>query len=322
MSLLEVSHLKKSFGDLVAVDDVNFSIEAGEIFGLLGPNGAGKSTTMNMICGLLEPDSGTIKINGNDMTYSNQSARVALGVVPQDLAIYPDLTAYENLTFFGRLYGIERSVLTPRIDAALEQVGLTSRAKDLAGEYSGGMKRRLNFAIALLHEPQLLILDEPTVGVDPQSRFHLMECIQDLNAKGVSAIYCSHYMEEVETLCKRVAIIDHGKMKACDSIENLLNQLDAFISLRLKDVSEKLKSMLLQQPAISQPNEQTETANEPSELTFILTRHHQSKSESNKQLADTLQQIEQQGAHLISIETNEPNLERLFLKITGHTLRD
>lgn len=322
MSLLEVSHLKKSFGDLVAVDDINFQIEAGEIFGLLGPNGAGKSTTMNMICGLLEPDAGTIKINGNDMSRSSQSARVALGVVPQDLAIYPDLTGYENLAFFGRLYGIEGSTLTARIDAALEQVGLSSRAKDLSGEYSGGMKRRLNFAIALLHEPQLLILDEPTVGVDPQSRFHLMECIQDLNAKGVSAIYCSHYMEEVETLCKRVAIIDHGKMMACDSIENLLNQLDAFISLRLKDVSEKLKTMLLQQTAISQSNEQAETVTESGESTFILTRHQQSKSESNKQLADTLQQIEQEGAHLISIETNEPNLERLFLKMTGHTLRD
>ncbi len=195
MSLLEVSHLRKTFGRLVAVEDVSFSVCAGEIFGLLGPNGAGKSTTMNMVVGLLAPDSGSIRLDGQELEPTNRSLRESLGVVPQDLAIYPELTARENLHFFGRLYGIKGQDLKRRIGEALERAGLASRADDRAENFSGGMKRRLNFGVALLHRPRLLILDEPTVGVDPQSRAHLLDCVRALSCEGVAAVYASHYME-------------------------------------------------------------------------------------------------------------------------------
>ncbi len=325
MSLLEVEHLKKTFGDFVAVDDVSFQVNAGEVFGLLGPNGAGKSTTMNMICGLLEPSAGALRIDGKPISFTDRSSRISLGMVPQDLAIYPELTGFENLDFFGKLYGITGAELSKRVENALERVGLSARAKDLAGHYSGGMKRRLNFAVALLHQPKLLILDEPTVGVDPQSRFHLLDCIRDLHHNGVAAIYCSHYMEEVQTLCKRVAIIDHGKMLACDSIDNLLGQLDSHISLSLKNVTSQLKTALLQQSGISLLDEKEldeKQKAETNETTFVLSGHQQKESSLNHQLAVVLQQIEQAGVNIVSIETNAPNLERLFLKLTGHTLRD
>src|SRR5580693_5413258 len=227
MNLLEVCNLRKTFGNLVAVEDVSFSVAAGEVFGLLGPNGAGKSTTMNMVVGLLAPDSGSIRLDGRELAPENRDLRMALGVVPQDLAIYPDLTARENLDFFGRLYGIRGRELKSRISEALSRTGLTSRANDRAANFSGGMKRRLNFGVALLHRPKLLILDEPTVGVDPQSRAHLLDCVRDLSREGIAAVYASHYMEEVETICQRVAIVDHGRVLACDHIKTLLSKMSA-----------------------------------------------------------------------------------------------
>ena len=199
MILLQVENLRKSYGSHVAVQDVSFSLDQGEVFGLLGPNGAGKSTTMMMLAGLLLPDSGTIRLGSEGTVYDarNPEHRRQLGVVPQDLAIYPELNAVENLRFFGGIYGMSGATLQRRIDEVLSRVGLTGDAHRASHEYSGGMKRRLNFGVALLHSPKLLILDEPTVGVDPQSRSHMMDTVRNVSAEGVAVIYASHYMEEV-----------------------------------------------------------------------------------------------------------------------------
>lgn len=232
-ALLEVKQLSRSFGSLKAVDNLSFEVERGEAFGLLGPNGAGKSTTMMMICGVLAADSGEIRIGGQVLDGRRPASRSRMGVVPQDLAIYPDLSARENLLFFGRLYHLSGRELQRRVDEVLDQVGLLGRAADHAQTFSGGMKRRLNFAAAILHAPILLILDEPTVGVDPQSRSHLMDCIRQLQQAGTAIIYASHYMEEVQMLCSRAAIIDHGQLQACDRIPRLLQQIPLEVEVRL-----------------------------------------------------------------------------------------
>jgi ABC-2 type transport system ATP-binding protein len=222
--LLEVTHLRKSFGETVAVDDLSFHVETGEIFGLVGPNGAGKSTTMMILAGVRRADAGTVTIAGRAAGEGNRTAQRTLGVVPQDLAIYADLTAHENLRFFGELYDVPGAELQRRIERVLGQIGLASHADQYVRTFSGGMKRRLNFGIALIHQPRLVILDEPTVGVDPQSRSHILDCIRQLAAEGVGVIYASHYMEEVEAICQRVAIIDQGKLLAAGTLEELLGE--------------------------------------------------------------------------------------------------
>jgi ABC-2 type transport system ATP-binding protein len=220
--LLDVSHLRRSFGDTVAVDDLSFHVDAGEIFGLVGPNGAGKSTTMMILAGVRGADAGTVTIAGRPAGRGNRSVQRMLGVVPQDLAIYVDLTARENLEFFGEMYDVPGAELQGRIERVLGQIGLASHADQYVRTFSGGMKRRLNFGVALIHEPRLVILDEPTVGVDPQSRSHILDCVRQLAAEGVGVIYASHYMEEVEALCQRVAVIDQGKLLAEGTLEELL----------------------------------------------------------------------------------------------------
>jgi ABC-2 type transport system ATP-binding protein len=220
--LLAVSHLRKSFGDTVAVDDLSFHVEAGEIFGLVGPNGAGKSTTMMILAGVRRADGGSVTIAGRAAGEGNRTVQRMLGVVPQDLAIYPDLTARENLDFFGQMYDVPRGERNRRIERVLGQIGLSSHADQYVRTFSGGMKRRLNFGVALIHEPRLVILDEPTVGVDPQSRSHILDCLRQLASEGVGVIYASHYMEEVEAICRRVAVIDQGKLLAEGTLEELL----------------------------------------------------------------------------------------------------
>ena len=315
--LLEVANLSKSFGDLQAVDDVSFHVDAGEVFGLLGPNGAGKSTTMMMICGLLTADAGSVHIDGQTLTANSFDLRAVLGVVPQDLSIYPELTARENLDFFGRLYGLKGRPLKERIDDALERTGLTARAGDLAGNYSGGMKRRLNFGVALLHSPRLLILDEPTVGVDPQSRSHLLDCIRQLNSEGVAVIYASHYMEEVQTICHRVAIIDHGKMIANDTLDTLLGQMSSELLFRIASPSAEIRRQIEQLAEIRE----SATADEPT--TIVVSRgQHANEHTLSVTLTRILQLLDEGKVHLHAVETQEPNLERLFLKLTGKRLRD
>ncbi len=315
MAILEVRNLRKTYGELVAVADVSFSVEPGEVFGLLGPNGAGKSTTMMTVCGLLSPDSGAILIAGEPLTRERHDLKRMLGVVPQDLAIYPELTARQNLRFFGKLYGLSGTELESRVNDALERTGLTGRANDPPAEFSGGMKRRLNFGCALLHRPKLLILDEPTVGVDPQSRSHLLESVRQLAADGMAVIYASHYMEEVEAVCRRVAIIDHGKVVALDSLDSLLGRLKSIVRLRLKGgrvtIPERFRGVATVEPK------------EPGEVEIDIDR---GKLDAGTTLDETLETLlahaRGEGATLVTVETHDPNLERLFLELTGSRLRD
>lgn len=315
-SLLQVTHLQKSYGDRPVVNDLTFQVEAGEVFGLLGPNGAGKSTTMMMIAGVLESDSGEVRLNDQPMTRADKESRRQLGVVPQDLAIYNDLTARENLQFFARLYRLAGSVLQDRVDDALARVGLTPRADDLAGTFSGGMKRRLNFAAAIMHQPMLLILDEPTVGVDPQSRAHLIECVRSLQQAGTAVIYASHYMEEVQAVCSRAAIIDHGRLLACDRIDSLLQQIPYEVELRLNQphVPESLK---LGENVRTEPGDNGNDA-----ILRVQTSDTFSESALHAQVTELLKLLSDHSVTVRSIRTLEPNLERLFLQLTGSRLRD
>ena len=312
--LLVVDNLSKKYGDLTAVDRLSFSVEPGEAFGLLGPNGAGKSTTMMMICGLLNADSGEIRLEGRRLDRTRPESRQHMGVVPQDLAIYPDLTARENLRFFASLYHLSGADLRRKVDEVLDRVGLTARADDLVEDFSGGMKRRLNFAAAVMHDPVLLILDEPTVGVDPQSRVHLIECVRNLQQSGTAIIYASHYMEEVQLVCTRAAIVDHGKLLTCDSISQLLKQIPFEVELRLGQ-SQVPDGMSLGTSARIELDSgeavvRFSTQNEASELAL------------NGDVTRILTTLERHAVSVRSIRTNEPSLERLFLKLTGHRLRD
>lgn len=316
MKLLQVENLRKAYGTHLAVDGVSFSIDKGEVFGLLGPNGAGKSTTMMMLAGLLIPDSGTIRLGEDGAVYDarNPQHRRQLGVVPQDLAVYPELTAIENLRFFGGIYGMGGVELRKRMDEILSRVGLTGDARRAVHEYSGGMKRRLNFGIALLHSPKLLILDEPTVGVDPQSRSHMMDTVRSVSQEGVSVIYASHYMEEVQAICERVAIIDHGKMLACDSLSRLLGRMSCDVYLRVR-TTQNLETLLKGLARI-------EPADDGEALAVISTDQGQSKVALNERLPQALSRLTQAGIEIKSVETRESNLERLFLELTGRKLRD
>lgn len=309
MPLLEVQHLQKRYGDHQAVADVSFALAAGEVFGLLGPNGAGKSTTMMMIAGLLVPDAGQVLLDDHLFVPSDPTHRRDLGVVPQDLAVYPELNAWENLRFFGRLYGLYGQVLEDRCRRVLEQVGLTDAAQRESGAYSGGMKRRLNFAIALLHQPRLLILDEPTVGVDPQSRAHLLDCVREVAAAGVGVIYASHYMEEVQALCQRVAIIDHGRMLAYDAVETLLKGMSAemHVAIDSRSVNGEFNDLA------------TVTRNEEGKQTLVINGDRPDRAHV---LREVLSRLERSGIAVERIETQQSNLERLFLQLTGKRLRD
>ena len=219
--MLEVRSVRKTYGDLVAVHDVSLSVRPGEVVGLLGPNGAGKSTTVSMIAGLVTPDSGQVLIDGAPLQGDTDSKKRRIGLVPQDLALYDELSALQNLRFFGALYDLGNQALDAAIASSLQLVGLTERARDRVGTFSGGMKRRLNLAASLLHDPDILLLDEPTVGVDPQSRNAIFSNLETLKARGKGLLYTTHYMEEVERLADRVVIVDHGRVVASDTLEGL-----------------------------------------------------------------------------------------------------
>jgi ABC-2 type transport system ATP-binding protein len=225
MAILDVQHLRKSFGPLVAVDDVSFSVEAGKLLGLLGPNGAGKTTTVSMISGLVSPERGQVLVAGQRLRGDTDPAKRRIGLVPQDLALYEELTALANLRFFGALYGLSGAALDRAIRSALELVGLADRAKDLVKTFSGGMKRRLNLAAGLLHDPDILLLDEPTVGVDPQSRNAIFDNLEELKRRGKALLYTTHYMEEVERLADRIVIVDRGTVIADDTLAGLQARL-------------------------------------------------------------------------------------------------
>ncbi len=310
-NVLDVDGLKRSFDDLVAVGGVSFSIEPGEAYGLLGPNGAGKTTTISMVAGLLESDAGSVSVAGKLMTTKSSDAKRAIGLVPQDLAIYPDLTAAENLKFFGSLYGMRGASLNERIMTVLEMVGLSDRADDRSDEYSGGMKRRLNIAVGLLHEPQLLILDEPTVGVDPQSRNAILESVEGLSSRGMSVLYTTHYMEEAERLCDRVGIIDNGLLVAEGTRRSLVDSIGQDDTVHvtatgnLHHVAELLRAV-----------EGVVTAAEAHGVVSVVV------DRAAIRLPSILATFTEAGVSVVAVEVSEPNLEAVFLHLTGKALRD
>lgn len=310
-SILEVAGLSKSFGKLQAVADVSFTVGQGEAFGLLGPNGAGKSTTISMLFGLLTPDQGTIKVAGKTMQAEPLTVKRSLGYVPQEIALYPELSARENLVFWGRLYGLSGAQLKQRVDAVLEIVGLADRAKGKVGTFSGGMKRRINIAAALLHQPELLIMDEPTVGIDPQSRNHILETVKQLNQAGLTVIYTSHYMEEVEYLCSRIGIIDHGRIIALGTVPELRQIVgeDSQIVMTVQGLRPEQVEQLARLDSISQARLQGD------ELSVVSPQPALALGCVSTFLAEV-------GVSMRSVRITEPNLETVFLHLTGRALRD
>ena len=307
--LLEVRDVRKNYGALTALDGVSFSVMPGELFGLLGPNGAGKTTLLSILSCLGVPTSGEVLINGSHVSANNLDVRRLIGIVPQDLAIYEQLTARENLAFFGELFGLGGSSLAKRVASLLVAVGLETRADDRTATFSGGMKRRLNLAVALVHEPRLLLLDEPTVGVDPQSRNLIFEEVRRLNAGGLTVVYTSHYMEEVQALCTRIGIIDQGKLKACDTLPGLLRHLQGLVRCRLAALPPALRHRLAEIPGCTLRDTQDgELELHGSDVKGMLIRLIALLNEAN--------------VELIHLETEEPNLERVFLHLTGRALRD
>ena len=309
MPILEVTDLRKSYGRAIALDGVSLSVEAGELFGLLGPNGAGKTTLMSILSGLSDPSTGTVTLFGDRLSTANRGLRRRVGLATQDLAIYPELTARENLVFFGRLYGMSKADLRTRVGELLGAVGLRDRADHRTGTFSGGMKRRLNLAVAVVHRPDLLLLDEPTTGVDPQSRNHIYEHVRALNCAGMTVIYTSHYMEEVQTLCPRIAILDQGRVLACDTLPNLLGRLEAVVRVRFAAVPEGLASRFAGLPAVTSAEPSADGIN-------IVTA---APAPLLPKLAAMCAEL---GAEPTAIELAQPNLERVFLSLTGHDLRD
>ena len=309
--VLDVTGLSKRFGDLVAVDDVAFTIAEGETYGLLGPNGAGKTTSISMIAGLLERDAGTVLIDGDEMSTTSIDTKESIGLVPQELAIYPDLTGKENLNFFGRLYGMGGSELSGRVDEVLDIIGLADRAGDRAKEYSGGMQRRLNIGIGLLHRPRLLILDEPTVGVDPQSRNAILESVENLAGEGMAVLYTTHYMEEAERLCDRVGIIDEGSIQAEGTRRELTSLVGGQDRIRLVATG----SLDPAADAIGALDVVQAASVRDGGLDVVA-------SDGGTALPSILEAAAGAGAHISSVELSEPDLESVFLHLTGKALRD
>lgn len=312
-TLLDVQNLTKSYGARKVVDDVSFTIERGQTLGLLGPNGAGKSTTVSMICGLLQPEQGKVLLDGQTMGAGNNAVKFKIGLVPQDLALYDELPARENLKLFGALYGLSGSKLQQRCDAVLELVNLADRAGDKPLTFSGGMKRRLNIAAALLHDPELLILDEPTVGVDPQSRNAIFDSLDVLKAQGRTLIYTSHYMEEVERLADHIVIIDHGKVIANETPADLYRRLPAKAALQL-DLNTQITEADVAAMSVLPGVDSVHMSDQGKHLDVTLTEH-----EIAFGLLGWLAKAGYKTNHFATAKTN---LEAVFLTLTGRSLRD
>ncbi len=309
--MIEVAALRKQYGDLVAVDGVDFVAPAGAIFGLLGPNGAGKSTTIGCISGLFPPTSGCIRVLGHDVVKEGRASRRQLGIVPQELALYDELSARENLLYWGQAYSLSRSLLRRRVDLVLDLVGLVDRAREPVRRLSGGMKRRLNFGCGIVHEPAVLLLDEPTVGVDPQSRVRLLALVREEARRGTCVLYTTHYMEEAEGLCDRLAIIDRGRIIASGTLPELRALMGERDLIRLtgrfdpKAVAASLGS--LQGIEVVQSDD----------ATVLLAA-----AEASKRLPLLFQALTQAGAEVRETTLTQPSLESLFIKLTGQEFRD
>lgn len=311
--ILEAHNLVKKFNDFTAVDDVSFAIAEGEVFSLLGPNGAGKTTTISMLSCLLAPTQGDAFIGGHSVTRDPMAAKKIIGVVPQDIALYEDLSALENLHFWGRMYGMGGAALKQRVAEVLEEVGLADKAKQRVKTYSGGMKRRINIAVGLLHKPRLLFMDEPTVGIDPQSRRNILDSVKELNRQGMTVLYTTHYMEEAQELSQRVGIIDHGKLIALGTQQELTQMVGQMDALRLHlpegQTVEPFVAALQALPDVRQ----------------VTTADHQIVlivPEAQEAIPPVFAQADRLGFKIRSVEIEEPNLEAVFLHLTGRALRD
>ena len=311
MNAIEVHHLKKSFGDFQAVQDACFQADSGEVLSLLGPNGAGKSTTISMLSGLLAPTDGDASIMGYSVIREPEAAKRSLGVVPQDIALYPDLSARENLVFWGKMYGLRGAALKSRVDEVLEVIGLTDRQKDHVGKFSGGMKRRVNIGAALLHKPAVVIMDEPTVGIDPQSRRHILDNVKELNQKGMTVLYTTHYMEEAAELSHHIAIMDQGKVIAYGTHDQLIKmvgeqtRIDLGINAGLEKVLDTWRS-----------TEGVVRVDATDGKVSALV------DDSNRVLPRLFDAASRAGVRVVSVDIQEPNLETVFLHLTGRALRD
>ncbi|HPZ51284.1 MAG TPA: ABC transporter ATP-binding protein [Clostridia bacterium] len=312
MSIVRIENLTKKYGNIVAVNDLSLSINEGEIFGLLGPNGAGKSTLINMITSLITIDEGNIYIKDTNTKSNPLLTKSFTGIVPQDIAIYEDLTCLENVKFFAGLYGLRGKELKSKAMEALEFTGLSDKAKDFPKGFSGGMKRRLNIACAIAHNPEIIIMDEPTVGIDPQSRNHILQSVKELNRRGCTVIYTSHYMEEVEELCSRIAIIDYGKVIALGTKQELKSIVkhknEVWVTVKNnidKIVQEELKEI----PGV--------TDVEIYENTVMVYSMHESEN-----LESIIAYFTSKGLGILQIESKVPDLETVFLTLTGRKLRD
>jgi ABC-2 type transport system ATP-binding protein len=296
--MIEVTGLTKRYGDLCAVNDVSLSVARGEAFGLLGPNGAGKTTTILMLVGALQADAGQVTIDGQ-VDPTRAEVRRAVGVAPQALAIYDELTAAENLAFFGRLYGLRGAALAERVDWCLDFAGLSERRNDRSSTYSGGMQRRLNLACALVHEPSVLFCDEPTVGVDPQSRNHVFESIERLRDEGTTLIYTTHYMEEAQRLCDRVAIMDGGRILAIDTVSAL--------------IAEHGGSSLVEAELAAPPPADHGLPGELRDRTLRV---------GTDRPFETIAELSRADVTIERLRVDRPDLEKVFLELTGRSLRD
>jgi ABC-2 type transport system ATP-binding protein len=312
LSIVRIENVTKKYGNIVAVNDLSLSIEEGEIFGLLGPNGAGKSTLINMITSLITIDEGNIYIKDANTKSNANLTKSFTGIVPQDIAIYEDLTCLENVKFFAGLYGLRGKELKSKAMEALEFTGLSDKAKDFPKGFSGGMKRRLNIACAIAHNPEIIIMDEPTVGIDPQSRNHILQSVKELNRRGCTVIYTSHYMEEVEELCSRIAIIDYGKVIALGTKQELKSIVkhknEVWVTVKNnidKIVQEELKEI----PGV--------TDVEIYENTVMVYSMHESEN-----LESIIAYFTSKGLGILQIESKVPDLETVFLTLTGRKLRD
>jgi len=312
-AILDVQNLVKKYGDFTAVNGITFDIKEGEVFSLLGPNGAGKTTTLSMLSTLYIPTSGDATIGGHSITKNPMAVKQVIGVVPQELALYEDLTARENLIFWGQMYGLSGKPLSSRVDEVLEQIGLTDKAKNRVRTYSGGMKRRVNIGVGLLHKPRLLFMDEPTVGIDPQSRRAILDTVKDLNQQGMTVLYTTHYMEEAQELSDRVGIIDHGELIALGTQKELTQQVGHTETLILH---------------IAESDDPEALANSLKDLHDVLeanvTDHEVSiiTPDAEDILASVVSKANERGIKIRSIDIREPNLEAVFLHLTGRALRD
>jgi ABC-2 type transport system ATP-binding protein len=311
MNAVEVKNLKKSFGSLQAVDGADFAAEKGEIFSLLGPNGAGKSTIISMLSGLLAADEGALSIMGYAVDKNPQEAKSSLGVVPQDIALYPDLSARENLSFWGKMYGLRGAALKTRVDEILEIIGLTERQKDRVGKFSGGMKRRVNIGAALLHKPDVIIMDEPTVGIDPQSRRHILDNVKALNQQGMTVLYTTHYMEEAAELSDHIAIMDQGKIIAFGTHAELIKLVgeQTRIDLTINTESSAIFDQWRAVDGVSR-------IDADNGLVSLLV------DDSNLVLPRLFDVAAEVNVRITSVDIQEPNLETVFLHLTGRALRD